>query len=457
MRRCTFSPVLYPTVAAVVAITAIVSVTPRMGAAADSTTAASAADGSLPAGTPVTVPTPSTTSSALPVVSTSPPATTPFVTYPSSPPTTPTCVPSTSPPLDTGFVMTPLPVPNGYSIQQVIAINDQDVTIGTAITASGQPHAVRWKGAAFADLGTLPGGDTSGALGIGADDTVVGYSSAVSSIRQAVRWDRGGAITDLEAGGFMSEAAAIGGDGTIAGFITSGDGSIEAARWDRSGRITKLPDLGGTGSRATAINDTGTAIGYATTSDQVLHPALWDRAGRVVDLMRHSDAADGFVQVSGIDNAGTVIGFAQGSGRAMTWDPAHGLRALPSLEGGTGGNPTSINDHGTIVGTAMTATAQRAARWDGRRVTDLGTLLGATGSSTASSISDAGTVVGQSGSGAGYAHAVEWDSQGQIADLGGVNSCDTSNALAINNAGTVLGEVVTHGTATHTFVLWRRA
>ena len=36
--------------------------------------------------------------------------------------------------------MTPLPVPNGYSIQQVIAINDQDVTIGTATTASAGNH-----------------------------------------------------------------------------------------------------------------------------------------------------------------------------------------------------------------------------------------------------------------------------------------------------------------------------
>ena len=122
--------------------------------------------------------------------------------------------------------------------------------------------------------------------------------------------------------------------------------------------------------------------------------------------------------------------------------------------GGDYSAATAVNNGGRVVGESRTTTGQiHAFLWDDGVMTDLGTLGGT--SSTARGISESGAVIGTSTDGAAVAHAFLWQ-DGVMRDLGELPGFTTSTALAINNAGQVVGQAFPASGVEAHGVLWTR-
>src|SRR5437588_3926839 len=169
---------------------------------------------------------------------------------------------------------------------------------GPALAALTRPVAAA-PGTAAVDLGTLPGGTGSGALGVNPTGQIVGYSSVSGAVGvKGVLWDRSGPasfrITDLGTlpGGEGSFASGINAAGLVVG--SSGvTGASHAAVWTPTGsgsiRVTDLGTLpGGLLSSASHVNDAGVIAGYSDTAQAVTHAAVWTSTGsgsyRITDL-----------------------------------------------------------------------------------------------------------------------------------------------------------------------------
>lgn len=107
--------------------------------------------------------------------------------------------------------------------------------------------------------------------------------------------------------------------------------------------------------------------------------------------------------------------------------------------------PKSSPDGQYQVGTAF-ANQAPSAYWSGFVVHDgvasgIGTLSGSTNTSfsEALGVNNSGTIVGGSSLDSGFSHAIVVDASGKMTDLGTIGNWYNA-ALAINNAGTIVGE-----------------
>jgi len=187
--------------------------------------------------------------------------------------------------------------------------------------------------------------------------------------------------------------------------------------------ITDLGTLGGSSSSPYAMNDEGQVVGTSGTGRGERDVFLWQN-GKMVDIGRYGwDTGD--VGSILINNRGQVLWEERGRGPgSVMWE--HGVTRVLPLEA------SAINDRGEIVG-IPTGTGLRAALWQGGRLRDLGVLPGAS-DSEALAINNAGAVVGMSGD-----RAFIWEN-GTMRDLGvlsgGFSWCQ---ARAINNRGQIIG------------------
>lgn len=199
--------------------------------------------------------------------------------------------------------------------------------------------------------------------------------------------------------------------------------------------------------RASDINNAGVVVGTGGPGGA----ARWDAIGRLSGLARPSDGA--WTHASMITNSGFILGGAQNTqepyipNRAVLWTPRGQLIELPFPPGATATYARDINEDGAVVGVAVHADGYtRAVRWDARgRLTELPVLAGGS-FSNAVDVNDHGIVVGYSDvvvAGTHYTHAVYWDAAGRIGDLG-PRAGENSQAVGINNAGTIVG---TRGTS----------
>ena len=300
-------------------------------------------------------------------------------------------------------------------------------------------------------------------------------------------------VTDLgPSGNPFSQATFVNNNGLVTGFDTAPDGTSHAVLW-RNGVITDIsePGLGGPNSGAGGATDFGLVMGGAETSDTdpnnenfCGYPTglqclafLWQN-GVMTQLptLGGTNASWG-----AINNRGEVAGIAEnsymdpecpdvvavnGTGpqvldfEAVIWGPGPGeIRELPPLPGDTVGMAFGINDHGQAVGTSGTcantvlpgfAAGPHAVRWerDGS-VHDLGNL-GGTVNTAVLGVGTAAFFINNQGQVAGVSalpgnetfHAFLWTRQRGMQDLGTLPGDVNSAGLGINNRGEVVGASV---------------
>jgi probable HAF family extracellular repeat protein len=190
------------------------------------------------------------------------------------------------------------------------------------------------------------------------------------------------------------------------------------------GSMTPLSTLGGYNSAASAINNRGEIAGSAetATTDSTCPPY---------------DPALGQYQVLGY--------------KPVVWKNSH-IKELPTYGGDPDGFAIAINDHGQVAGASGTCSTNdpnngfyispvHALLWqnDGT-VTNLGSLGGAFGNE-AHNMNNRGQVVGTSDlAGDAVFHAFVWSpNTGKMQDLGTLPGDTYSVALSINDAGEVGG------------------
>jgi probable HAF family extracellular repeat protein len=251
---------------------------------------------------------------------------------------------------------------------------------------------------AFADfvpLGSLPGGSFySDARGISADGKVVVGQSNSASGYETFRW--------TEAGGMVGLGVLPGGAGSIAAG-TSADGSVVVGI---SGSFTSQ-----------------TAEGYR-----------WTQAGGMVGLGLLAGGTSSFVQGVSADGK-VVVGFADDATRfqAFRWAAESGM---VSLETPFSEAFAASADGTVIVGQAFSVF--HAVRWTVQGVTDLGTVAGVFGNSSARGVSpDGSVIVGGSNSTDGFV-AFRWTAATGMVSLGRLPGDASAGAVGVSSDGSVV-------------------
>jgi probable HAF family extracellular repeat protein len=263
-------------------------------------------------------------------------------------------------------------------------VSNSGFVAGCADAPDGSAHAFVYREGAMRDLGLGggPEGGSSCALAVNNGGVAAGRSSS----GELVVWN-GLRLARL---GVHGDVGAIDDLGVVVGsyrdgereraFRTEGNtpvdlGSLDGAPGDRvhaarintrgqivgrsngkaflyeSGVMRDLGTLGGTTANARGLNDRGWAVGMSSDGNGQPHAFLYDGGMR-------SLPAPGYASAIAVNNAGQVVGSAEGThgffvdadGVTTRLDtvPAVAARGWRHLE------PTGLNDHGWIVGTAVT-------------------------------------------------------------------------------------------------------
>jgi probable HAF family extracellular repeat protein len=254
---------------------------------------------------------------------------------------------------------------------------------------------------------------------------------------------------------FIHPAVGINDAGQIAGSIGSKDGQ-DATRtiiW-KDGSLTELPISQKPEFNPLSINQAGELAGslHGQATDE--HAAVWKNAA-ILDLDSDENRKTYISRATGINTSGQVVGwsFTLGSDPTATlWDDGKVVDLGASLKKQGYSEAHAINDAGRIVGRfdelARTKSGRKilgsyAVSWQATSVKVLSTIGGR--NSSADGINNRGQIVGWSNikGSTGYAwnspaHATLWEHD-TVIDLGGLSGFMRTSALAINNAGQIVG------------------
>ncbi len=305
------------------------------------------------------------------------------------------------------------------------------------------------------DLGTLPGGHSSGAQAINASGQVTGFADqANDSITDVFRYSQG-TLTDLGTlGGTTGEGRSINSSGQIAGYSTNAV-TYRAFMTDGD-TLIDIGDLGGGSSDAYGINDSGQVVGASYLANGEIHPFLFSK-GTMTDLGTLGSHHPGdWNSAQGINKFGVVVGTSyDGSGNFFGFMWSNGKIHKMGTLGGPWSQAYAINNKGQITGLAYTKNGlAHAFITSGTTLIDLGTFAGATSTTWGFAINNAGVVVGQSTFQNTY-HAFVY-SGGKIKDLNKLIPAGSGWTLTlangINDAGQIVGMGMLKGQA-HGFLL----
>jgi probable HAF family extracellular repeat protein len=286
-------------------------------------------------------------------------------------------------------------------------------------------------------------------------------------------------------GGTSSAGISINNVGLVSGFSNlPGNQNMHAALW-LNGTAFDLGTLGGANSGITwpVKNNYGVLVGIAETAQVDPLGEAWScsaffptTTGHVclgfVWRWGHMSALptlggnNGFA--AGANNLGLIVGWAENTVHDPTCDPTstqvlqfkpvvwgpddNDIQALPLIGTDTSGAATAINDQGQIVGISGICdqavgrySAIHAVLWQNNKARDLGNL-GVLAWNTPMAINELGVVVGfanvPGGGSAGNfnAHAFIWTAAAGMRDLGTLPGDAISEALGINDEGSIVGE-----------------
>jgi len=221
---------------------------------------------------------------------------------------------------------------------------------------------------------------------------------------------------------------------------TSTSDSYQVSTWSR---ISGPQSVGliGTNSGGAAINNSGDVVGAGDPGSGNFQAFAWQPTNGVQWL---GSLGGNLSAASGINNAGAVVGLsytAANTQHAFVWTPAGGMQDLtPDLTSIGGGRAVAINSSNQVVGYYFPNGSRNTV---GFLWTQAGGLqnLGPIGT-LAFAINDSGTVVGQVRVAGGYRHAFSWTETGGITDLGTLGGGESS-ALSINREGWIVGTALT--------------
>lgn len=204
-----------------------------------------------------------------------------------------------------------------------------------------------------------------------------------------------------------------------------------------SSNMVDLGTLGGPESYARGLNDLGYVVGYSSNSGDIHYRAFLYTPG-----LGMSDLLEAPSMAYDINNNGQIVGDFGTSDRenhGFLYSQGSGVTDLGTL-GGERSSAYAINNSGQVVGESLTTARNTHAflYTPGLGMVDLGTLYGSP-ESVAWDINDLGQVVGRSGMADGVNnHAFLYTRDLKIVDLGTLGGA-SSSALAINNAGQIVG------------------
>jgi len=261
-------------------------------------------------------------------------------------------------------------------------------------------------------------------------------------------------MIDLGTLGGDSRAYGVSNGGHIAGL--SSQGGVKAFLWDESTGMRNLGTLSGPYSEGYGVNAQGRVVGYSTTTSAQEHAFIWDETNGMRDL---GTLSGGYSEAHAINDFGQVVGESDGS--AFMWSETSGLRALGLSAGIGGARGYAISNSGMAAGSGGGTTfSNHAVTWDPEgNISDIGTLL-QDHYSYARGINDLGQVVGWSGRGLAppqYAsdQAFIWSSASGMRGLGTLPGSLMSYAYDINNHGQAVGYAF--GAVPSTAFIWDEA
>jgi probable HAF family extracellular repeat protein len=314
---------------------------------------------------------------------------------------------------------------------QVVSVRRRLRALALPLALAGLFLAVL-AGPAFAasvqDIGTLPGGTSSGASAVDDSGQVVGYSDLGNGGVHAFLWAEGGGMFDL---GTFPDAPF---EFSVATGVSHPSGVVQV-------------------------------VGYAATDTGVLHAFSWTEDGGMVDLGTLPGVGNGYSSATGVNDSGQVVGVSEtssGASHAFLWTDTDGMVDLGTLPGAQidQSEATSINDSGQVAGRSWTSSGkQHAFSWtQGEGMTDLGALLG---NSFANGINEAGEVVGYAevgvdvggASGAGTRAFSFRKEVGVMVNIGALSAppFDYSNATGVNDSRQIVGVSGTSTGSLHGF------
>lgn len=250
------------------------------------------------------------------------------------------------------------------------------------------------------------------------------------------------------------ELTGINSSGTVIGVTSGANNSWEG--FEVSNGVVTI--LAPTPSYASGINSSGEIVGWSGSSYAA---SSWLYGGSPTNLLPSGGDGEG----NAVNSTGSVGGYGWYNGESfvafvsingtLTW-----LGTLNNLTptGNRSSMVKGLNDSNEAVGSSIYqsgSTNTHAFSWANGVMTDLGTLSGGD-HSAAVAINNAGLIVGNSNATDGNIHAVFWQN-GAISDLGELAGGSNSQANAVNNKGQIVGfsSIPSGGNVSTHAVLWQ--
>lgn len=255
-------------------------------------------------------------------------------------------------------------------------------------------------------------------------------------------------------GGYYASARAINNLGQVTGTAYDASGATKQAIWT-GGTITTAPNW--SSGSPEAINDSRQVVGHTNLGRGATSGVLWDVSGQVFALPPIPGGLVDRVAAHDINASGFSVGGSRDASlrrHAVLWQGTALSRDLGFMGSGDFSEAWGINDLGDIVGVANSVSMgqTRGFLWRNGSFTDLGSLAGQSGASTARDINNSGLIAGSSNGGI----AVVWRN-GVIETLPALSGGTTFNFVTdLNNNGDVVGYGQSpSGVHLDTPILWR--